>query len=104
MADLVYSPGYLEKLAKKQDDGAGKTREAATATKGIETAVWVTHGVISGVSNGSFTAAEEARRSACNSVASAISDLAAALRTAEITYQGVDADLGENLNTQVHSK
>ncbi|BBZ46760.1 ESX-1 secretion-associated protein [Mycobacterium parmense] len=104
MANLAITPDYLEKLAKKQDDASSKARDAATAASGIETAVWVTHGVISGVSNSAATAAEGVRRGAANNIATAASDLAAKLRTAAQTYTGVDQDTSENLNKQVHER
>ena len=101
MADLTVDPDYLERLAKKQDDASGKAADAATAAAKIETAVWVTHGVISGVSNSAFTAAENVRRNAGKNIATAASDLAAKLRTAHTAYADVDSDLGANLDKQV---
>ncbi|MGF2947291.1 ESX-1 secretion-associated protein [Mycobacterium sp. Lab-001] len=101
MADLAVTPEYLEKLAKKQDDASGKASDAATAAAKIETAVWVTHGVISGVSNSAFTAAEKVRANAGKNIATAASDLAAKLRTADTVYAGVDEDLGASIDKQV---
>jgi len=101
MADLSVTPEYLEKLAKKQDDASGKASEAATAASKIETAVWVTHGVISGVSNSAFTAAEQVRSNAGKNIATAASDLAAKLRAADTVYAGVDDDSSVNISKQV---
>ncbi len=101
MANLLVTPEYLEKLATRQDEASKKAADAAGAAANIEVAVWVTHGVISGVSNSSFTAAEKARRGAGGNISTATSDLAAKLRTASQTYSGVDDDLRGNLGTQV---
>lgn len=101
MANLTVTPGYLEKLAKSQDEASKTAGDAATATSKIEVAVWVTHGVISGVSNSAFTAAEKARQGAGNNIKTASSDLAAKLRTANQTYEKVDNELSGNLDKQV---
>ncbi|OBI59772.1 ESX-1 secretion-associated protein [Mycobacterium sp. E796] len=101
MANLTVTPDYLEKLAKSQDQASTTAGDAATATSKIEVAVWVTHGVISGVSNSAFTAAEKARQGAGNNIKTAASDLAAALRTAGKTYAAVDEELSGNLDKQV---
>jgi hypothetical protein len=100
MANLAVTPGYLDKLASKQDDASNKANDAASAASGIEPAVWVTHGVISGASNSAFTGAERMRREAGKDIAAASSDLAAKLRTAGVTYAGVDDELGGNLDKQ----
>jgi hypothetical protein len=104
MADLAITPRYLAKLATKQDDASNKAGDAASAASGIETAVWVTHGVISGSSNSAFTDAEKVRREAGKNISTASSDLAAKLRTADVTYAGVDDDLSGNLDKQMLSR
>ncbi len=101
MANLAVTPDYLEKLAKSQDEASNTAGDAATAASKIEVAVWVTHGVISGVSNSAFTAAEKARQGAGKNVSTATSDLAAKLRTAGQTYKSVDDELSGNLDKQV---
>jgi uncharacterized protein YukE len=104
MASLKVTPDYLEKLAKSQDEASKTAGDAATAASKIEVAVWVTHGVISGVSNSAFTAAEKARQGAGKNISTASSDLAAALRTASQTYEKVDEELSGNLDKQVLSQ
>jgi uncharacterized protein YukE len=104
MANLAVTPDYLEKLAKSQDQASKTAGEAATAAAKIEVAVWVTHGVISGVSNSAFTAAEKVRRSAAGNISTATSDLAAKLRTAGQTYANVDDELRGNIDKQVLPK
>lgn len=101
MANLAVTPDYLEKLAKSQDEASKTAGDAATAASKTEVAVWVTHGVISGVSNSAFTAAEKARQGAGNNIKTATSDLAAKLRTASQTYVSVDDELSGNLDKQV---
>lgn len=101
MANLQVDPRYLEELAKKQDGAAEKSGEAKGATSGVETAVWVTHGVISGASNTAFTAVEKTRRAAAGNIEQASKDLAAKLRAAGVTYTGVDEDVSVNIAKQV---
>jgi uncharacterized protein YukE len=101
MAELEVDPRDLEDMAKKQDGAAEKSGEAKGVTSGVETAVWVTHGVISGASNTAFTAAEKVRRGAAHNIEQASIDLAAKLRAAKETYEGVDADLSANIKKQV---
>jgi hypothetical protein len=104
MANLSVTPDYLDKLAKRQDDAAGAAAEAASTATGVGTACWITHGVISGSSNGAFGTAADARKAAGDTIRKASADLAAKLRTAKITYEGVDDDLGGNLDKQMLSK
>jgi hypothetical protein len=102
---LGVSPTILELLATKQEAAAEKSGEAAGATGGLTTAVWVTHGVISGVSNGAFSSAEDMRKKAGQNLATAGKDLAAKLRAAKQAYTGVDHDLGDNIDkTQMLDK
>lgn len=105
MADkMEVDPRDLEDLAKKQDDAAEAAGAAAGAHNGLGTDCWVTHGVISGPSNSVVNAVEEARSAAGKTITQAASDLAAKLRTAKKVYEGVDADLSANLDTQVLSR
>ncbi|OBG65089.1 MULTISPECIES: ESX-1 secretion-associated protein [unclassified Mycobacterium] len=101
MATLNVDEKYLEELATKQVQAATKAEEAATAAGNTETAVWVTHGVISGASNSAFVTAEKQRRGAGQNIRQHASDLAAKLRVAKQTYAGVDEDLSRNLNKQM---
>ncbi len=103
MARLNVDEKYLEQLATKQGQAATKAEEAASAASNTETAVWVTHGVISGSSNGAFVTAEKQRRGAGQNIKQHASDLAAKLRVAKQTYEGVDEDLSANLNKQMLS-
>lgn len=104
MANLSVTPEYLDKLAKKQDDAASAAAEAATTATGVSTSCWVTHGVISGSSNGAFGTTADARKAAGETLQKASADLAGKLRTAKLTYQGVDEDLSENLDKQILPK
>lgn len=101
MATLNVDENYLETLATKQGQAATKAAEAASAASNTETAVWVTHGVISGASNSAFVTAEKQRRGAGQNIGQHASDLAAKLRVAKQTYGGVDEELSENLNKQM---
>ncbi|MCV7429652.1 ESX-1 secretion-associated protein [Mycobacterium montefiorense] len=101
MATLSVDEKYLEQLATKQGQAATKAQEAASAASNTATAVWVTHGVISGSSNGAFVTAENQRRGAGRNIGQHASDLAAKLRAAKQTYEGVDEDLSANLNKQM---
>lgn len=101
MAYLTISPSYLDQLATKQDQASAAVGEAAAATAAMSTAVWVTHGVISGASNTAFDAAEAVRRAASGNLRTVATDLAAKLRTARETYMSVDEELGSSLDKQV---
>jgi ESX secretion-associated protein EspC/F len=101
MSTLGVKPGHLEELAKDQDTASAKSKQAAGAASKIESSVWVTHGVISGVSNTSFTNAERARSAAGGNIAATSADLAAKLRTAARAYEGVDSDLSANVDKQI---
>src|SRR5258707_3262143 len=98
MARLNVDEKYLEQLATKQGRAAIKAEEAASAASNTETAVWVTHGVISGSSNGAFVTAEKQRRGAGQNIRQHAADLAAKLRVAKQTYEGVDQDFICNIN------
>lgn len=100
-AELSVNPEHLEELAEEQTEAAKSAGEAASAANGTGQSCWITHGVISGSSNGAFTTVGEARYAAGKSIAQASSDLAAKLLTASQTYTGVDADISGNLNQQV---
>lgn len=101
MARLSVDERYLEQLATKQGQAATKAEEAASAASNTETAVWVTHGVISGSSNSAFVTAEKQRHGAGQNIRQHASDLAAKLRVAKQTYAGVDEDLSGNLDKQM---
>jgi uncharacterized protein YukE len=101
MANLEVTPGYLDKLAGKQDTAATEAAGAAMAAAGVGTSCWITHGVISGSSNGAFDTAEEARAAAGNTIAQASVNLAAKLRTGSKTYAAVDDEVSGNINKQV---
>jgi hypothetical protein len=101
MADLLVSPRILETLAKNQADAAKYAQAAADALSGTGSDCWVSHGVISGTSNGAFDTIEGIRKAAGSALANAGNGLAAKLRTAKQAYEGVDGELSENLNKQV---
>ncbi len=101
---LKVTPENLEKYAKKQDAASSKAAEAAAATSGLGTSVWLSHGVISGVSNVTFSDAQTVRSAACGKISAAAHSLAEKLRSAKATYEGIDAQLADNLNKQVLDK
>ncbi|OBH39607.1 hypothetical protein A5692_00545 [Mycobacterium sp. E342] len=101
MANLNVDEKYLEQLATKQGQAAAKAEDAASAASNTETAVWVTHGVISGASNSAFVTAEKQRRGAGQNIRQHASDLAAKLRVAKQTYESVDEELSGNLTKQM---
>lgn len=101
MADLLISPTVLETLAKNQTDAAKDAQAAANGLSGTGSDCWVSHGVISGSSNTAFSAVEETRQNAGQALANASTGLAAKLRAAKLAYEGVDSELGENLDKQM---
>jgi Excreted virulence factor EspC, type VII ESX diderm len=101
MADLLISPRILETLAKAQIDAAEYAGAGAGALSGIGTDCWVTHGVISGPSDGGFGTVEDIRKAAGTALADASIRFAAKLRAAKQAYEGVDGELSDNLDKQM---
>lgn len=104
MPGLSVNPGKMEELAVKLDAAHEIAGEATGVTSSVENDCWVTHGVISGVSNGAFGLVAQARQAAVGNLAVRINDLAAKVRTAAATYSGVDRDLSGNLDNQMSSR
>ncbi|OBG75005.1 hypothetical protein A5714_06820 [Mycobacterium sp. E2462] len=102
--EFKVSPSILETLARNQTDAAKDAQAAADAVSGTGSDCWVTHGVISGSSNGAFDAIETSRKAAGSALANASSGLAAKLRAAKQAYEGVDGELADNLNKQMLDK
>jgi hypothetical protein len=101
MADLLISPRILETLAKNQTDAAKYAQAAADALDGTGSDCWVSHGVISGTSNGAFDTIEGIRKVAGTALADGSIGLGAKLRAAKLAYEGVDGELKDNLNKQM---
>lgn len=101
MADLLISPAILETLAQNQTDAAKDAQAAADALSGTGSDCWISHGVISGSSNGAFDSIETIRQRVVSGVADQSNLLAAKLRAAKQAYEGVDGELSDNLNKQM---
>jgi hypothetical protein len=101
MADLLISPSILTKLADSQDAAAKDAQAAADALNGTGTDCWISHGVISGSSDGAFSTVEGIRKAAGTALADGSKGLAAKLRAAKQAYEGVDGELSQNLNKQM---
>jgi hypothetical protein len=101
MFDLALTASYLDGLSENQDDAANTAGSAARTASGIETSVWVTHGVVSGASNIAFAEAEAARRAAGGAMKKFSADLAVKLRTADEAYQRTDEQAGNNIDRQM---
>jgi len=99
--NLAVKPGYLEGLAKEQDEASKKAGYVATQAKDLGNDLWKSHGVISFWSNLGGASTEEGRRKAGKALAAAASDLAAKLRTADNAYQTIDEEMADNLSKQV---
>jgi hypothetical protein len=104
MADLLVSPTILETLAKNQEAAQKDAQAAADALNGTGSNCWLTHGVISGASNGGFGTVEGIRKTAGEALGNASLLLAAKLRAAKAAYEGVDGELGDNLDKQMLDK
>jgi hypothetical protein len=104
MANVLVTPATLETLAKNQEAAVKDAQAAADAMNGTGTDCWVSHGVISGSSNGAFNTIEGIRKAAGTALANASNLMAAKLRTAKKAYEGVDAELAGNLNRQMLDK
>ena len=104
MAGVTVDPEYLNKLATHLDDAEQEAVDAAAAVVGLTTACYMTHGVISGLSNDAFGRAEQARMSAATAIALTAHNLAAKVRAAGAVYASVDGDLAANIATQMLDK
>jgi hypothetical protein len=101
MADLLIDPAKLETLAKNHEDASNAAKSAADDLSGTGSDCWITHGVISGSSDGAFSTIEGIRQSAGTALKNASTAMAAKLRAAKLAYEGVDSELGGNLNKQM---
>jgi Excreted virulence factor EspC, type VII ESX diderm len=104
MADVLVSPTDLKTLADNQDAAAKDAQAAADALSGTGSDCWISHGVISGSSNGAFSTIEDIRQAAGSALADGSKGLAAKLRAAKLAYEGVDRELAGNLNKQMLDK
>jgi hypothetical protein len=104
MADLLVTPTTLETLAKNQTDNAKNAQDAAGAMSGLGSDCWVSHGVISGCSNGAFDTIEGIRQAAGSALSDGGLGLAAKLRAAKKAYEGVDGELAGGLSKQMLDK
>ena len=104
MADLLIDPAKLETLAKNHEDAADVAKSAANDLAGTGNDCWITHGVISGSSDGAFSTIEGIRQAAGLALSDASRSMAAKLRAAKHAYEGVDSELGGNLNKQMVDK
>ncbi|HTX96061.1 MAG TPA: type VII secretion target [Mycobacterium sp.] len=100
MADLTVTSEHLDKLATTQDQASTQAAAAASAGSNVEVACWVTHGIVSGASNVSFTAAA-ARKKTVEAMSKASTELAGKLRTAKTAYRSTDDETGKNIDKQV---
>ncbi|CDO88005.1 hypothetical protein AWC29_02345 [Mycobacterium triplex] len=101
MADLAVTPEHLDSLATKQDQAATQATTAASAGSNVEVATWVTHGVVSGVSNVAFTKAAAARKKTADAMSKASTELAGKLRTAKAVYGSADDEAGKSIDKQL---
>lgn len=101
MADLLLDPSKLEALARYQEAAAKDAEAAAGDLNGTGSSCWVSHGVISGSSNGAFSTIEDIRQAAGLALANGSKGFAAKLRAAKLAYEGVDGELAGNLNKQM---
>lgn len=101
MADVTVTPAHLDRLATAQDQASTQAGTAASAASGLETDVWVSHGVVSWYSNLAFTKAADARKSTGDAMGKASTELADKLRTAKKVYASTDEQAGKNIDKQV---
>ncbi|MEE6179554.1 type VII secretion target [Mycobacterium sp. 050134] len=92
MIDLTVDPRYLKELAQYQDQAAVHSSSGATAAEETATNLWVTHGVISGLSNTAAGRCVNVRRAAGVAMADVSARLATALRIAGRLYANVEED------------
>jgi ESX secretion-associated protein EspC/F len=104
MARLVISSTILETLAKNQETAAKDAQAAAGDLDGTGSDCWISHGVISGSSDGAFDTIEGIRKAAGTALADASLRMAAKLRAADKAYKGVNSELGANFRRQMRDK
>jgi ESX secretion-associated protein EspC/F len=104
MADLLLYPDILKTLSDRQIAASDYAVQGANALNGTGSNCWLTHGVISGCSNGAFSSIEDIRKAAGMALAKASTDMAAKLLTAKAAYTGVDSELAGNLHKQMVDK
>lgn len=98
---VTVKPAYLEGLANKQDEAAGRIGSATKATDGIGKKVWVSHGLVCAPTNEAVKDAEAARRRAGQAMRAVSTDLAVKLRKAAEKYKGSDLAAASNLDNQI---
>lgn len=101
MTELNVSASTLKTLANSQTTASSYAKAGADAVGGIGSDCWISHGVISGASNGAFSTVEEIRKAAGTAFSDASLGLAAKLTAAERAYEGVDEELADNLDSQM---
>ncbi|MEE6180041.1 ESX-1 secretion-associated protein, partial [Mycobacterium sp. 050134] len=101
MADLFVTPDHLSQLAAAQDQASSQATTAASAADGVETAVWISHGVASSASNVAFTAALDARKAFGEALSTAATQLADKLRVATELYRQTDEEAAGELDKQI---
>jgi hypothetical protein len=104
MENLNVDPDHLVRLAEYQAQAATDSASGAKSTDGTTFELWMTHGVISMATNKSGSAMISQRRAAGKAMAKAAAELAKKLRAAAQTYDSVDAELSENLESQMLRK
>lgn len=98
---LLVNTDYLEILAAQLDDASSEIDDAKTATEGVQSDLWVTHGVLSGESNVAVGEALEARDDAALAVADAFDTLYQKLLTAAGQYADTDDQAAQALKPTV---
>lgn len=101
MTELNLSPTILRTLANSQTTAAPYAQAGADALNGLGSDCWISHGVISGASNGALDTIEGIRKAAGTAFSDASLGLAAKLTAADRAYEGVDSELADNLDAQM---
>ncbi|CAM5713305.1 ESX-1 secretion-associated protein [Mycolicibacterium aubagnense] len=98
---LQVTTSELRELSTKQDDAAAVFSAAGNTTSYVEVKVLATHGPLCMSTQSALSAANNARKAACEQMQNKSRNLASNLTTAASQYDQTDAQEGSHLSKQM---
>mgnify|MGYP000028132896 FL=1 len=98
---LSVETSELRELATKQNDAAAVFSAAGNTTSYVEVKVLATHGPLCMSTQSALSAANNARKAACEQMMNKSRTLASSLTTAAARYDQTDSQEGSNLRKQM---
>ena len=98
---LSVETSELRELSTKQDDAAATFSAAGNTTSYVEVKVLATHGPLCMSTQSALSAANNARKAACEQMMNKSRNLASNLTKAASQYDQTDAQEGSNLGKQM---